>query len=361
MKKLSVFLLVFVALTTFSYAEQLKVTPEHPFYLNGEWIEAKNLKIGDKLKTIDGKTAVIKNIQKVKTEKPITVYNLEDDFYLHNYVVDKGLVVHNSKVPAHSTNSEESIGFYKRVGDKDVFEFHWKGESVEFTGRANGVERMIIDDLPFGDKKVQLILKNFQDDVVTALDAPAYTWTERKGLIKEGLSAFSKNMRESLPFIGKRNFKGYIMLDRERKNMEWLRYLSQYEDGPIRLSELVATGDLDCCSQSLAIQNSLKQLRGMTDPKSSLARAAHGWELYQAKKKVMVDGKPKFVNDLHTFLVKRLVTGQYKNNKPVTKAILIDPTGQDKLGNDWIMPWESFIKKHGGPITNLNTDPVPCP
>jgi len=99
MKKLSVFLLVFVVLAIFSYAEQLKVTSEHPFYLDGEWVEAKDLKPGDKLKTIDGKTAVIKDIQKVETEEPITVYNLEDDFYLHNYVVDKGLVVHNSNVP----------------------------------------------------------------------------------------------------------------------------------------------------------------------------------------------------------------------------------------------------------------------
>jgi len=107
MKKLSVFLLLFVVLTIPSYAEQLKVTPEHPFYLDGEWVEASELKPGDKLKTIDGKTAVIKNIQKVETQEPITVYNLEDDFYLHNYVVGEGLVVHNSqRVPVGFKKSD---------------------------------------------------------------------------------------------------------------------------------------------------------------------------------------------------------------------------------------------------------------
>jgi len=91
MKKLSVFLLVFVVLVTFSYAEQLKVTPEHPFYLNGEWVEASELEVGDKLKTIDGKTAVIKDIRKVK--EPVTVYNLEASSP-HNYFAD-GVLVHN--------------------------------------------------------------------------------------------------------------------------------------------------------------------------------------------------------------------------------------------------------------------------
>jgi len=91
MKKLSVFLIVFIALTTFSYAEQLKVTKEHPFYLDGEWVEAKDLKPGDKLKTIDGKTAVIKNIEKV--EEPITVYNLEASSP-HNYFASN-VLVHN--------------------------------------------------------------------------------------------------------------------------------------------------------------------------------------------------------------------------------------------------------------------------
>jgi len=55
MKKLSVFLLVFVVFAISSYAEQLRVTPEHPFYLDGEWVEASELEIGDVLKTYDGK------------------------------------------------------------------------------------------------------------------------------------------------------------------------------------------------------------------------------------------------------------------------------------------------------------------
>jgi len=173
MKKLSVFLLVFVALTTFSYAEQLKVTPEHPFYLNGEWIEAKNLKIGDKLKTIDGKTAVIKNIRKVETNEPITVYNLEDDFYLHNYVVGNGLVVHNSKVPS----STETVDLRYRAGldgrepgRVDVFFAEdAKGLNLEKLAKTNlrhlfkkGFKGVAYRD---SSGKVRMILWSGEDDV----------------------------------------------------------------------------------------------------------------------------------------------------------------------------------------------------
>jgi len=101
MKKLSVFLLFFVVLTIPSYAEQLKVTPEHPFYLDGEWVEASELKPGDKLKTIDGKIAVIKNIRKVKTQEPVTVYNLEASSP-HNYFAD-GVLVHNKAMEFQQT------------------------------------------------------------------------------------------------------------------------------------------------------------------------------------------------------------------------------------------------------------------
>jgi len=76
---------------------ELKVTLEHPFLINDEWIKASELQEGDLLTTIDGKKAIITSIEKVEVEEGVEVYNLEDDFGINNYVVgDEGVVVHNS-------------------------------------------------------------------------------------------------------------------------------------------------------------------------------------------------------------------------------------------------------------------------
>ena len=98
-KKLFLVIILFVCLISVSMVNssfvktgQLKVTTEHPFLQDGEWIEAENLKNGDTIITKDGRKATITSVRKAK--KNTTVYNLEDEKY-HNYIVD-GLVVHNS-------------------------------------------------------------------------------------------------------------------------------------------------------------------------------------------------------------------------------------------------------------------------
>ncbi len=94
----------------------LKVTLEHPFLItencsnflssknlknkqdfscNNNWISASELKVGDELITADGKKARITGIEDVVSDKPFLVYNLEDKLY-HNYVLEDGLIVHNS-------------------------------------------------------------------------------------------------------------------------------------------------------------------------------------------------------------------------------------------------------------------------
>ena len=59
--------------------DDLRVTPNHPFLLNGEWIEAENLKIGDTLGDVE-----IKSIQHVFERVP--TYNFEVVPY-HNYQI----------------------------------------------------------------------------------------------------------------------------------------------------------------------------------------------------------------------------------------------------------------------------------
>ena len=101
MKKRAVFsAFVFILVILFSmnlvFAGELKVTLEHPFYVNGEWTSASELNVGDMLTTFDGKKVVIKEIDDVVLELPIYVYNFEDAFF-HNYIVGREkVIVHNS-------------------------------------------------------------------------------------------------------------------------------------------------------------------------------------------------------------------------------------------------------------------------
>jgi len=122
MKKTTLLLLFAALFSAFSIADsgQLKVTLEHPFYLDGEWVEASELEIGDELKTYDGKTVRITNIRKVETEEPVTVYNLEDDFYLHNYIVDLGLVVHNSNIGPEAALLRKTPGKIRSAKDVEL-------------------------------------------------------------------------------------------------------------------------------------------------------------------------------------------------------------------------------------------------
>lgn len=91
-------LLIFLVLPLIS-AYTLKVTEEHPFLVDGKWISAKELKVGDRLITANGKRARITGIKEVASEKEFPVYNLEAGRY-HNFVVGPlDLVVHNSGEP----------------------------------------------------------------------------------------------------------------------------------------------------------------------------------------------------------------------------------------------------------------------
>lgn len=76
----------------------LKVTPDHPFYMNGEWIFSGELKPGDILGFQDN-TYEIRSIEKVF--KRIPTFNLEIET-CHNYMVksnDCNVLVHNSYHP----------------------------------------------------------------------------------------------------------------------------------------------------------------------------------------------------------------------------------------------------------------------
>jgi len=71
----------------------IKVTSNHPFYSDGNWIEAGDLSIGDKILHVDGLEHTIKTIE--LSDEQVTVYNFEVEGY-HNYFAE-GYLVHNAE------------------------------------------------------------------------------------------------------------------------------------------------------------------------------------------------------------------------------------------------------------------------
>ena len=71
----------------------IKVTSNHPFYSDGNWIEAGDLSVGDKILHIDGLEHTIKTIE--LSNELTTVYNFEVEGY-HNYFAE-GYLVHNAE------------------------------------------------------------------------------------------------------------------------------------------------------------------------------------------------------------------------------------------------------------------------
>lgn len=71
---------------------RIGVTHEHPFYANGVWVKAMELKLGDVLLSEEGKDVFVTEISHI--EKDATVYNIHTSTEPHNYFAG-GVLVHN--------------------------------------------------------------------------------------------------------------------------------------------------------------------------------------------------------------------------------------------------------------------------
>ena len=79
--------------------EMLRVTPEHRFYTNGEWIEARALQVGDLLQNKHGDYISVLNKEILPHYEK--VYNISVKDNENYYVTEEGLLVHNKyKNPA---------------------------------------------------------------------------------------------------------------------------------------------------------------------------------------------------------------------------------------------------------------------
>ncbi len=86
--------------------EEIETTVVHPFWVENQWVSAKDLEAGDVLTLSDGSTAVISKVYGEKLENPVIVYNFEVEDYHTYYVTDMGVLVHN----AHCTVTGSESG-----------------------------------------------------------------------------------------------------------------------------------------------------------------------------------------------------------------------------------------------------------
>jgi len=101
----------------------IKTTFPHPFYVVGkEWVEAKDLLVGDVMKLANGETTEVKALEVEELENPVKVYNFEVEDWHTYYVSEYGVLVHNKgsnpcAQPGSYSNTHEK-GNYQLVGIK---------------------------------------------------------------------------------------------------------------------------------------------------------------------------------------------------------------------------------------------------
>ena len=73
----------------------IKVTGSHPFWVDGGWIQAEYIELGDILLSKDLKPVVVQS--KIQVDEPVRVFNIEVD-NAHTFFV-QDILVHNKKKP----------------------------------------------------------------------------------------------------------------------------------------------------------------------------------------------------------------------------------------------------------------------
>ena len=114
----------------------IKTTSVHPFYSDGNWVEAGDLSIGDKILHVDGLEHTIDTIE--LSDESVTVYNFEVD-ETHNYFAE-GYLVHNK--------GPESLGVE---------------EAVTISGSLDNLYRVSHGNMQVGDKVLAANIEGLPD------------------------------------------------------------------------------------------------------------------------------------------------------------------------------------------------------
>jgi hypothetical protein len=125
---------------TQTLTSDMQVTPEHPVYIEGKgWLNAENLSIGDRLRRADGGYARVLAIERIKLAEPEPVYNFTVKGPHTYFVLEVGVLVHNSKC-AFDPDTNQWRATEKIDIDGVVYE---PGDSMPYPPRAFGVDEEV--------------------------------------------------------------------------------------------------------------------------------------------------------------------------------------------------------------------------
>ena len=98
-----------VLIHIFVNGEEIQTTPVHPFWVENQWVAAKDLEIGDVLTLADGTTAPVTYTYGEQLHEPVIVYNFEVAEFHTYYVTDTGVLVHNLNRFGCGSNNVEKL------------------------------------------------------------------------------------------------------------------------------------------------------------------------------------------------------------------------------------------------------------
>jgi len=113
----------------FANGNIIKTTEEHPFYVNGGWVKANELRITDVAKSLDGSEVAITGIEHIT--EPHTVYNLLDVSGNSNFYAGE-ILVHNKVSDMRLKENYQQIG--TSPSGIPIYKFSYKGRPGRYIG-----------------------------------------------------------------------------------------------------------------------------------------------------------------------------------------------------------------------------------
>ncbi|NBB32029.1 polymorphic toxin-type HINT domain-containing protein, partial [Cellulophaga sp. BC115SP] len=94
----------------------IKASADHPFYIEGRWLNVKSLKVGQKVKLLNGK---YKDISAIKIIIESTeVFNFTVSQYHTYFVSNSNILVHNNNCNLNTNSAKSHFGLYEiKIGD----------------------------------------------------------------------------------------------------------------------------------------------------------------------------------------------------------------------------------------------------
>ena len=130
--------------------ERIYTTPEHPFSVNGQWIDAGNLSVGDLVRRLDGSTGDVEAI--TIEERPQVMYNLTVADAHTFFVGEQQWLVHNCSALKYWNESAAFDGT-KVFQRNNLFDIGF----VDSAGRTN-LQRMKAGLAPIGNDGESVVL-----------------------------------------------------------------------------------------------------------------------------------------------------------------------------------------------------------